>query len=56
MNFDLLTKSEFKTNELLNFHKLFPVASSWFMIKVKIDGEWPEVKAAKMSGVFNSLL
>ena len=35
--FILSTKSEFKANELLNLHK------------VKINGEWSEVKTAKMS-------
>ena len=47
--FILSTKSEFKANELLNFHGPFPLPSSWFVLKVKINGEWSKVKAAKMS-------
>ena len=41
--------SEFKANELLSFHRPFSLDSSWFMLKVKINGEWSEVIAAKMS-------
>ena len=41
-NFILSTKLEFKANELLNLHRSFPLASSWFMLKVKINGEWSE--------------
>ena len=47
-DFILSTKSEFKANELLNFHRPFPLPSSWFVLKVKINGERSEVKAVKM--------
>ena len=53
--FVLSRKWEVKANKLLNFYGPFHLTSSWFMLKVKINGEWSEVKAAKMS-VFNSLL
>ena len=47
--FILSTKSEFKANELLGFHRHFPLPSSWFVLKVEINGEWLDLKAAKMS-------
>ena len=47
--FILSTKSEFKANELLDFHRPFPLPSSWFVLKVEIIGEWSDLKAAKMS-------
>ena len=47
--FILSTKSEFKANELLGFHRPFPLPSSWFVLKVEINGEWLDLKAAKMS-------